>query len=246
MQKLREYLFKPKERLLCHGFALVLLGGLFFMIDYRHQKRYNWKSVLLPFQVEAGDSVQGSFVAELSQAHEVQLEFHPNIPYEEMDTLVLSIDEPSPLDINWKVLHKSETVAEGTCQEYLYIDYAPDSLIRRIKRKVFKLLHFAEMKRGDRHIRGVGKFRCEKGERYEIQATVGKTIAKLAATDPIFCVRINRRFAKKYFEATVRLGKLGSFLLGFSLLIFIWCTLVTIATKISHNRNRQNAQERVK
>ncbi|MCZ6681168.1 MAG: hypothetical protein O7E52_28445, partial [Candidatus Poribacteria bacterium] len=131
--------------------------------------------------------------------------------------------------IKWSVLNSGNIVAEGTCSDYLYIGGSPDTVVRRIGAMI---LNIRDIKgSGGTVTRGVGRFDCSAGTRYEIRAEVGTTIEKLNVTNPVFGARINRQFPTRHFLKTFPIAISGVVVLGLSMLTFLGWALTMLLKK---------------
>ena len=229
-----KYLLQPRGQFLYFGILFAAIGLLLLFLNAKHNNRYQWRPVKLPFRMEAGQILKSSFVAELDQYHEIEIEFQRNISKDKIKKFIISVEGPSPIDMPWKVLHKGKTVAEGTCRDYLYIMKTGDPLIQRILRKLLYIPYYQDIEGSDTVGRGVGKFLCKAGERYDIEAKIGTTLTELDATHPVFGVRVNRVFGTRHFRSMIPVAKGGFILLGLSLATFFWWGATRIYNKIRH------------
>ncbi len=225
---LQNPLLKPRTQVLYAAIILALLGALLLYINAKHKNKYNWRPVEIPLQIKAGEIAKGSFVAELDEPHEIEIEFQRRISAEVLDRLVLSMDEPSPLDIKWAVFNNGEIVAEGTCREYLYISTHAVTLAYRFVRKVKRTIPNLPYQQGGTVTRGVGQFACKAGAQYDLHVEVGTTIEALKVTDPIFRIRINRLFETRHKPKTKPIAIGGIVGLGLSLIAFCWWVLTML------------------
>ena len=229
-----KYLLQPRRQFFYGGILFAAVGILLLFINAKHNNRYQWRPVKLPFRMEAGQILKSSFVAELNQNHEIEIEFQRNIPKNEFKKFVISVEVPSPIDMSWKILHKGKTVAKGTCRDYLYIMKTGDPPMQRILRKLLNIPYYQDIAGSDTVGRGIGKFMCKAGERYDIEAEVGTTLSELNATHPVFGVRVNRVFGTRHFRSMIPVAKGGLILLGFSLATFSWWGATRIFNKLHH------------
>lgn len=97
---LKHLLLKPRPQVLYSVIGLAGLGILLLCVHTWHQHKYTWRPVEIPLQIKAGEVASGSFIAELSQPHELQIEFERRFPTDEvLNKFVASTDELSPLDV---------------------------------------------------------------------------------------------------------------------------------------------------
>ena len=223
MSALLESLHKPSRSLLLVGIFLVIFGCILVVVHWKHTNRYDWRPIKLPMKVEAGVLNQGSFIAELDEIYEIELEFAENIHSEEIGNIALTMDSLSILDLDWQIRHGDEVVAEGNCKNYLYIRMIGQPFTRKILRKIVNLPQYQKV-RGSKILllRGVGKFSAKKGRRYEIRAHVGTTIANLSSLELLLGVRVNRKFAARQYQSTIGIAKVGFFFLFFAACLFSW------------------------
>jgi hypothetical protein len=207
--------------------ALGILGFLLLYAKTRHNSRYTWQPVKIPLQLKAGEMAGGSFVADLDEPHEIEIQFQRPVPLEALNRFVKPMDKPSPLDIRWPVSKADKTVAQGTCRDYLYIASDYGTLGDRFVRKVARIIHNRPYQPTGTFARGVGKFDCSAGDRYNLHVEVGTTVAELNSTNPTFGVKINRLFETRYKLETKAIAVVGIVALGLSLFSFCWWEVTT-------------------
>ena len=231
VQRLLDYVVGLRRKLLYPGIILAVVGALLLVINFRHNSRYAWKPVKQPFRIQAGTLLESSFIAELDQKYEIEIEFQRNIADQKFKKFVMDVKNPSPLDIEWKVLHNGKIHGRGTSRDYLYITKTGDPLLRRILRKIMNIPYYQDIEAEDSVTRGIGRFPCEAGQRYDIEAKVGTTITELDATNPIFGVRINRIFAIRHFRSMIPMAATGFLIFGISMLTLSGWLLGTLYSK---------------
>ena len=225
---LKHPLLTPKTSVLYSSIILAVLGGVLLYGHTRHKDKYVWRPVEIPLQIEAGEVARGSFVAELDEPHEIEIEVQRRIPAEDLNRLIRL--DPSPLDIKWSIFNKDQVVAEGTCRDYLYISAHSGTVAHRFARKVKRTILNRPYEQGGAIVRGVGRFACKAGAQYDLHVEVGTTIEALNATNPIFRIRINRLFEVRHKPKTKPIAIGGIVALGLSLLAFGWWGLTALLT----------------
>jgi len=240
---LKHPLLRPRREVIYSIIGLAGLGILLLCVHTWHQHKYTWRPVEIPLQIKAGEVASGSFIAELSEPHELQIEFERRFPTDEvLNKFVASTDELSPLDVKWSVFNNDKIVVEGTCREYLYISSRSVTFAHRVVHKIKRTLLNLPYEPGGTIARGVGRFACKAGAQYDLHVEVGSTIEILNIANPIFGVRINRLFEMRHKPKTEPIAIGGKVALGLSLIAFCWWALTLLLEKNDRQvRSRRNS-----
>ena len=223
--RLKDPIRKSRVPTLCTAIVLVVVGCILLVLNFRHNGRYSWRPIQIPIQIKAGETVKASFVPEIDEAYEIEFEFQRRISREELETIVESLDRPSPLDIHWSVLVANEVIAEGSCRDYLYVETGGNtpSLLKRVGWRLFNSPYKQTgPKTISTSIRGVGKFDGKAGREYTISVQVNKTIDVLNQTNPMLGVRLNRVFGVQHMDEAKSFVIGGLAALALALTLFTW------------------------
>ena len=216
----------------CVVTALIALSLLF--LNARHNLRYTWRPVQIPFHVKSGEAINTTFVAEIDGSYEIELEFQRRVPDEVIERIVEPLDEPSPIDISWSVSTDADVVARGDCRDYLYISSGgrSSSSLKRLGWVLFSIPR-AQSAAGDfpTAIRGVGKVDCKAGLTYQVTVRINTTTDALLPTNPVFGVRVNRQFSRNHIRKMIPavIAALGAAQL--SVASFFWWIVSFIVAK---------------
>ena len=225
-------ILKPKFKVLFAAIALAIVGVGIHLEKIRRLKQVDWIPIQAPFPMAKGTLVKASFTAQLNQNYEIEFAFRQDrVTPEEIERLIRTIDDPSPLDIEWEVRHKNNIVAKGNCHEYLYLNqtrFSPEPWI-------FKNVGFQsgspENHQGNTVARGVGKFLGIQGETFELEARVGEPFVELANAHPTLQVRMDRRFTLRKLKTIRPMKRLSKVFLGLAIITSCWFFLTLFAYK---------------
>ena len=113
---------KHKSKILYTGIILAVVGLGVYLEKTRRLYQYELIPVQAPFQMTEDFVVNASFTAQLNQDYEIEIAVQEDhAKKEEIDSVILVVDKPSSLDIDWMVSHKKDTIAAGKCHDYLYL-----------------------------------------------------------------------------------------------------------------------------
>lgn len=223
---------KADLKILITGLVIAAVGLGVYVEKTARYNQYNWITVEVPVQLTAGFVTSASFTTQLDQDYEIEIAVLQDKAEEEhIEMLILTKADPSPLDIDWVVKHNNSPVAQGKSHDYIYINrtqYTPSSSIMK---KIGFAVVSEEIHQGDTVARGVGKFSGIKGELFQIEARVGKAFVELANAAPVLRVRINRKFALRFYRDITASAKLSKALLGLSFIMIGWYLLTLIWNK---------------
>lgn len=185
--------------------GLLVAGSALLLVCRSHNAAHAWYTLNIPLEAQTGFETTGSFVADLDQPHEIELQFDQRASHDANVPNLLSLAE-SPMDVSWTVNTGSNTVARGDARDYLYFGYK--SLKRRLWNAIVNAPDDFGVVRG-KIIRGIGSFDARAGEPYEITVTVREARPELQAAQPTVAVRINRQFADRHYAEKIAAGAMG-------------------------------------
>jgi len=202
------------------------VGSIAIAVNWRHNHKYTWWPAKSSLRIEAGHSATTSFVAQVDQAHEIEIAFNRHISKDDRQEVV-AVEKPSYLNIQWSVSSEGETIAQGACREYLYFDFAYTRFTGRVIQLIFNQpTRQRLLQRGGGLARGVGQFQCRAGVRYDIHTNVITTIESLNQARPSIDVRVNRTFMNRHYQKTSHLSVAGFISLAASIILFgIWSVM---------------------
>ncbi len=225
----------PRRWALLAAIALAITGGVLLFVNWRHTHRWRWWPVQIPVQIDAGFTGTASFVAQVDEPHEIEVAFGPDLDRADLRTFVMTMDQPSPLDITWSVRQGQTVLASGACHDYLYIDDGYDPTAARVAKMVLNYpLRQGLWGHGGATARGMGRFDCQKGKRYDVRVEVGSSVTRLNAGQPTVFVRVNRAFVRKHYLSTTFLSAGGFAAVGLSVVIFCGWLLTVYRQSIQH------------
>ena len=210
--------------------AICFVIGLVSVVGFvRHMGQWQWEPYAQPLQMEAGEKVEGNFVAELDAVYEVEVKVDWVLSDEDLDRLIYRAEGTAPIDLSWYVMTQDgETVAKGDCRDYLYLSEGGRSFRDRLKGLLFRIPFYRESGEGTVS-RGVGRFKAHAGQRYGIRAEVGTSLEALSPARPRLVVRLSREFWERQYESVKRKGKAGYLFLAVSgLLAGLWVFAVCL------------------
>ena len=223
---------KSNSKIFFIGVLFAVAGVVLYSHKTNRANKHNLMPVKIPFQMTAGTTIETNFTADIDQVYEIEITVRDEIDEAIIQKLITPVNTPSPLKLDWEIILNGETVAKGGSQDYLYIDKAKYVEKPWILKKIQRVPHSQKIDKSTRIVRGVGRFLARKGDRYDIRARVGTTFPELENANPIFQVRVNRRFSSQYIKSITPLSQLSKILLLFSTIAFLWFLGTVIVSKL--------------
>ena len=177
--------------------SLSIVAGLALLAAAYLSNDYEWVLLRESFPLRPGSGASGSFIAELDEPCEVEIEFDMASisAYPELRESVLDQAALSNLDIGWQVNSGPERVAGGASKEYLHIRGTNSNPVAQA---IFHVLNIAGYKGEPGTLgRGVGRFPCQRGRSYSATVTAGDGQKRFDAVEAALVVRLNQAFGAR-------------------------------------------------
>ncbi len=214
-----------------HALAVAILCAILGIVlvakHWHHMGKHQWEGVVLPFKMNAGETIAGEFTAALDTPYEIEVEIDWSLPSEVLDRLFYVMDKPAPLDIEWSVTEGETVVSRGDCRDYVSINLGGNSAKDKIRDHLLKIPFHRDYPNGT-IARGIGRVKAEAGKTYKLTAKVNASQEELNAANPRFIARVNQVYWSRHLHETKTAAFAGSFFCGLAFLAILWWLLGTL------------------
>jgi hypothetical protein len=209
----------------------LLAGGLILLVvNAVLMLQLDWRPAVMPLPGDSGETVETSFTVRESGPYEVQLEVSRSAPARAINQSIAIMDDPSPLDVDWRVVENDREVASGDARDYMFLDAGPKRWPGRMRRILMRVPEGQDdlfwrtggLAGHTTASRGLGRFDATEGTIYRLVAVPRSGLGPLSDGNPRMVVRAARVVSHRHYQSVAPVGYAGLVLIGAGLLGLVW------------------------
>ena len=212
----------------------LLAGGLILMVvNAVLMLRLDWRPAIMPLPADSPEAVEQSFTVRESGPYEIQLEVSRSAPARAINQTIAIMDEPSPLDVTWRIMENDREVASGDARDYMFLDAGPKRWPGRMRRILMRVPEGQDdlfwrtggLAGHTTASRGLGRFDATEGTIYRLEAVARSGLEPLSDGEPRMVIRAARAVSHRHYQTVAPVGYAGLVLIGAGLLGLAWSLL---------------------